>query len=84
MFLQGWAVNRTQYDPDHELYAWRHQLRRGASRTLRISKEVIELYPASLVVEHLDRLQVAQALEAQPYRRWALVQRGPGVELVEN
>jgi hypothetical protein len=81
---RGWAVNRTEYDPDREIYTWRHQLGRGASRALRISREVLELYPGFAVAEHLRRLRVAQALHAQPHRRWVIVQRGSAVELVEN
>jgi hypothetical protein len=39
MKLKGWEVSRVNYDPDREVYAWRHDTRGGLSPTLRISRQ---------------------------------------------
>jgi hypothetical protein len=83
MKAKGWEVNRTEYDPDRELYTWRHQSMRP-ERALRITREVLESYPAFAVVEHLQRLGVAHAIRHQPHVRWIVAQRGPEVVLAAN
>src|SRR6476659_20298 len=46
MKAKGWEVTRVNYDPERKVYAWRHDVRRGSSPTLRISRQVLESYPA--------------------------------------
>jgi hypothetical protein len=83
MKAKGWEVNRTEYDPDRELYIWRHQGQRP-ERALRITREVLEAYPASAVVAHLQRLGVAHAIRHQSHLRWVVAQQGPEVVLMAN
>ena len=80
---KGWEVNRTNYDADRGIYAWRHELRGGKSPTLRISRRVLEDYPAFVVVHHLDELKVAPAMRTQPDARLVVVQEGSTVRLRE-
>jgi hypothetical protein len=37
MKARGWEVTRVRYDPERQVYAWRHDTRDGPSSTLRIS-----------------------------------------------
>jgi hypothetical protein len=76
MKRKGWEVSRINYDFDREIYAWRHDVRDGASPTLRISWRVLENYPAFVVVHHLEELKVAQAIRAKPEARLVVVQNG--------
>lgn len=47
MKAKGWEVNcQPEYDLEREVYAWRHEVRGGPSPTLRISRKVLEDYPA--------------------------------------
>jgi hypothetical protein len=79
----GWEVTRTNYDPDRQVYAWRHDVRNGFSPTLRISRQVIESYPAFALLYHLDELKVARAMRARPEARLVVVQKGLTVALDE-
>jgi hypothetical protein len=84
MGARGWEVTRTNYDADREIYAWRHELRGGKSPTLRISRRVLESYPAFVLLYHLDQLKVARAMRAQPEARLVVVQTGSTVVLGEE
>jgi hypothetical protein len=66
MKLKGWGVTRTNYDPDRQVFAWRHDVRGGPSPTLRISRQVIESYPAFALLYHLDELKVVRAMGVTP------------------
>lgn len=83
MKAKGWEVTRTNWDANREVYAWRHDVRGGSSPTLRISRRVLEDYPAFVVLYHLDQLKVAQAMQARPEARLVLRQSGPRVNLEE-
>ncbi len=84
MKAKGWEVNRPpEYDFDREVYAWRHELRGSPSPTLRISRKVLEAYPAFAVLYHLDTLKVAAAIRARPDARYVVVQNGARVTLEE-
>jgi hypothetical protein len=74
MESKGWEVTRTNYDPGQQIYAWRHDVRGGPSPTLRISRQVLESYPAFVLLYHLDELKVARAMRAQPEARLVVVQ----------
>ena len=50
MKSKGWEVTRTNYSVDREIYAWRHDVRDSTSPTLRISRQVLEDYPAFVVI----------------------------------
>ena len=76
MKAKGWEVTRTDYDFERQVYAWRHDVRRGPSPTLRISSQVLDTYPAFVVLYHLDQSKVAQAVRAQPNARFAVIQEG--------
>jgi hypothetical protein len=54
MKSRAWPVTRTNYDSEREIYAWRHELRGGKSPTLRISRGILEDYPAFIVAYHLN------------------------------
>jgi hypothetical protein len=83
MKAKGWEVMRTNYDLDREIYAWRHDLRGGPAPTLRISRKVLEGYPAFIVLYHLDHLKVGLAIQARPAAPLAVVQKGSTVVLDE-
>lgn len=78
MKAEGWEVTVTNWDSERELYAWRHELRGGKSPTLRISRKVLEAYPAFAVLYHLDTLKVAAAIRTRPDVRYVVVQNGSG------
>lgn len=50
---------------------------------LRISRHVLEHYPAFVVLYHLDQCRVAQAIRARPEARLVVVQNGAKVSLME-
>jgi CheY-like chemotaxis protein len=84
MKSKNWEVSSTNYDPEREVYAWRHDVRGGPSFTLRIAQQVLEGYPAFLVRYHLDQLNVAQGIRSQPEAHLVVVQRGSTVVLAEE
>ena len=59
MKSKGWKVSQVNYDAEQPVYAWRHDVRGGPSPTLRISRQVLETYPAFVLLDHLDELKVA-------------------------
>ena len=81
MKSKGWEVTRTNYDFDREIYAWRHDVRGSSCPTLRISRQVLEDYPAFVVIHHLDQLKVARAMRAHPETRLVVLQRDSTVVL---
>jgi hypothetical protein len=83
MKSKGWEVTRTNYDFDRRIYAWRHDQPGGKSPTLRISRRVLEDYPAFVVVHHLEQLKVAKAMRARPEAQLVLLQNGSKVALEE-
>ena len=83
MKAKGWEVTGAEYDFDRKVYAWRHEVRVGKSPTLRISRKVLEDYPAFAVLYHLDTLNVAAAIRARPEAQYVLVQNGLTVSLEE-
>ena len=83
MKARGWEVSRVNYDSERQVYAWRHDVRGGPSPTVRISRQVLESYPAFVLVYHLDELKVARAMRAQPEARLVIVQDGSTVVLRE-
>jgi hypothetical protein len=84
MRAKGWEVNcRPEYHSGREVYAWRHEVSGGDSPTLRISQGVLEGYPARAILELLDRLKVAAALQACPECVLVVVQNGLRVTLEE-
>lgn len=81
---KGWEVNRPlEYDSDREVCAWRHELSGGKSPTLRISRKVLDAYPAFVVLYHLDTLKVADAIRERLDARYVVVQNGSKVTLEE-
>jgi hypothetical protein len=54
MKTKGWEVTSTNYDFDREVYAWRHGQRYGNSPTAPIGRQVLEDYPAFVMLHHLD------------------------------
>jgi hypothetical protein len=74
MKARSWEVTPTNYNTDREIYAWWHDVPSGPSPTLRISRRILEDYPAFVVLHQLDTLKVAQAIRAQPEARLAVVQ----------
>ena len=84
MEAKGWEVTPVNYDAERKVYAWRHDVRGGPSPTLRISRSVLEGYPAFVVRYHLDELKVAQAMRGKPEARLVVVQNGPRVTLEES
>jgi hypothetical protein len=59
-------------------------VRGGPSPTLRISRQVLESYPAFVLLYHLDELKVARAMRAHPEARLIVVQNGFTVCLEES
>lgn len=84
MKAKGWEVScRPEYDADREICAWSHEIRGGPSPTLRISRNVLEDYPAFAVLYHLDRLGAARAIRARPEACLFVVQGGSTITLEE-
>jgi hypothetical protein len=79
MNAKGWNVTRVNYDSDRKIYTWRHDVRGGSSPTLRISRQLLEGYPAFVLLYRLDELKVARAMRAQPEACFVLVQKGSTV-----
>jgi hypothetical protein len=83
MNAKGWEVTATDYHFDQEVYSWRHEQPGGKSPTLRITRAVLEDYPAFALIYHLDRLNVARAIRAQPGARLVVTQDGASVIVKE-
>ena len=75
--------NGDRYHFDQEIYSWRHQQPGGKSPTLRIARNVLERKPAFVILYHLDRLNVARAIRAQPGARLVVTQAGSTITLKE-
>ena len=84
MKAKGWEVTRVNYDSDRQVYAWRHDVRGGPSPTLRISRQVLESYPAFVLRYHLDELNLARAMRARPESRLVVMEKGSTVVLDEE
>lgn len=80
---KGWEVTSTDYHFDHETYSWRHELRGGKSPALYVACNVLEHNPAFVVLYHLDRLKVAQAIKAEPTARLVVLQKGSQIVVEE-
>jgi hypothetical protein len=81
MRAKGWEVTATDYHFEQEVYSWRHQQPGGKSPTLRVTRYVLEHNPAFVILYHLDRLNVARAIRAQPGARLIVTQEGSTVLL---
>ena len=74
MTRHGWTANSTRDYFDEEVYAWRQDTSSGSSPTLWIARSVIEHHPVSIVVEHLDRLGVAERIRSNPKARFIVTE----------
>ena len=83
MKAKGWNVTRVNYDIDRKVYAWCHDVGGDPPPTLRISRRVLESYPAFVVLYHLDELKVAGTIRAQPKAHVVVAQKGLTVALDE-
>jgi hypothetical protein len=83
MWARRWEVTTTDYHFDQEIYSWRHQQPGGKSSTLRIARRVLEHNPAFVILYHLDRLRVAQAIRANPDTRLVVTEEGTTIALKE-
>lgn len=84
MKTKGWEVSCTNFDSDRKVYAWRHDVRGGPPPTLRISRTVLENYPAFVLLYHLDEMKVARTMRAEPEARIVVAQQGSTVVLDEE
>jgi hypothetical protein len=81
---KGWDVTSAKDDFDREAYAWRHEILRGKSPTLRIARTLLEGdYLPFALVEILDRLNVAAEIRKRPEARLVVVQRGTATAIEE-
>lgn len=83
MRARRWEVTATDYHFDQEIYSWRHHQPDGNSPTLRIGRNVLQHNPAFVILYHLDRLNVARAIRANPKARLVVTQEGATVTLKE-
>ena len=81
---RGWDVTRTDYDFGSRIYSWRHTAPSGKSLTLRIAQQVLDEYPAFVVLYYLDILRVASALRRNPGANLVVRQRDTAVVLEED
>jgi hypothetical protein len=81
MEARGWKVTAVNYDAGREVYAWRHDQRGGNSPTLRITRAVLEDYPAFALMEHIARLRVADAIRREPGATFLVAEQGDKVVL---
>jgi hypothetical protein len=79
----GWQVTRTEYGARSRVYGWRHEAPGHPAYTLRISRKVLEIYPAFVVLYHLDRLRVSAAMRKNPAARLVVRQKAAAVVLEE-
>jgi hypothetical protein len=61
----NWPVTLRHFDPDREVLAWRHD---GGDqiRTVRVTKSVIEDYPADKVLALFNATRLSEVLVAHP------------------
>jgi len=64
------------FDLDRQIYAWRHEQRGENSPTLRISRAVLENYPAVALMEHIARLRAVDAIRREPGAKFPVAQEG--------
>lgn len=74
MAVQGWTANSTRDYLDEEVYAWRQDTRSGSSPTLWIARAVIDKYPVTEVIHHLDRSGVADRMRTNPKARFVVTE----------
>lgn len=80
MKSKGWEVTSAEYDADRQTYAWKaRSLWSQHSPTISISRQVLVDFPAFAVLEHLYRLNVADAVRRRPIAQYVLVQNGSSV-----
>jgi hypothetical protein len=73
MKAKGWEVNHRPEHDEGDVYTWRHEFSPRSSYTLRITRQVLDGFPAFAVLYHLDVLKVAAAIRARPDVRYVLV-----------
>lgn len=73
---RGWDVHRTDYNHEQQFYSWRHELGGERAIVLRITRTVLEDFPAFALWELLDRRHVAAELKARPAAYLVMVKRG--------
>jgi hypothetical protein len=84
MKSKGWDVTGTEYDHERQTYTWRaRSVRSGHSPAISISRQVLVDFPAFAILEHLHRLNVADAVRRRPDARYVVVQNGLTVTLLE-
>ena len=84
MKSKGWEVTGAEYDFTRKIYTWSaRSLRSGHLPSLRISQRILEDFPAFAVLEHLDRLNVVDAIRRRPDTQYVLAQNGGTVALEE-
>lgn len=82
MDKQGWPVTDTHYDSTHLIYAWEHEGAEGQCYRLWITRTAIEdVKPPNLLVENLNRLNVAEKIRQRP-AAYTRVQMGSPKEVV--
>jgi hypothetical protein len=84
MRSKGWTVTGSEYDYEQAVYTWQgHSTRSGHAPAVRISQQVLTDFPAFAVVEHLNRLRVADAIRRRPDAQYVVMQQGLEVTLVK-
>lgn len=85
MKAKGWQVTGTEYDFERKIYTWKAlSIRSGHSPTISISQQVLVDFPAFAILEHLYRLNVADAIRRRPDAVYVVVQNGLEVTLEET
>ena len=84
MKFKGWEVTEAECDFAQDIYTRKgRSLQSAHSPAMRISRQVLVDFPAFAVLEHLDRLNVADAIRRRPGASYVLVQKGSSVLLRE-
>jgi hypothetical protein len=73
----NWPVTMRHFDPDREVLAWRHD---GIDqiRTVRVTKSVLEDYPADKVLALFVATRLNEVLVAHPKKYVVLRERAGG------
>lgn len=76
LLANNWPVTARHFDPDREVFAWRHD-GGDQTRTVRVTKSVMEDYPANKVLALFDATRLSEVLVAHP-KKYVVLRERPG------
>lgn len=80
----GWHVTDRFIDDDLDVFAWHHGPELSKDRrTLRVTLNVLEDTPPSILIEYIDGIELANVLERAPKKYIVIKQNARGAAEVE-